>query len=251
MGLGLTGALVVLLSPKARAGDKLPPLRLELDKDKVDLAAGQLEVRLSRAAARVTLKVVGESGAVVAEVEQVFSGVSAGAPLVVHWKVVANDPVARIEVYGYDIQGYFKGVAITPWSSEVPHQEVVFETDSAAIRGGEESKLKDSRTSLGALLAKYRALGALTLYIVAHTDTVGSRAYNRKLSRRRAQAIASWFRSHGLNIPIAYDGLGESALKIKTADEVAEARNRRVDYFLALTPPRFKKSGAAPQWRKA
>ena len=48
---------------------------------------------------------------------------------------------------------------------------------------------------------------------------------------------------------MAYDGVGERALKVKTADEVDEPKNRRVDYMLGVEPPRFKKSGAAPSWK--
>jgi outer membrane protein OmpA-like peptidoglycan-associated protein len=77
-----------------------------------------------------------------------------------------------------------------------------------------------------------------------------SAEYNQELSTRRAQALARWFRGHGLRLPIAYSGMGERALKVKTADEVDEPRNRRADYMLALEPPRFKSSGATPSWTK-
>jgi hypothetical protein len=49
---------------------------------------------------------------------------------------------------------------------------------------------------------------------------------------------------------MAYDGMGEKALKLKTADEVAEPSNRRVDYMLSIEPPRFKVSGASPVWKR-
>ena len=39
---------------------------------------------------------------------------------------------------------------------------------------------------------------------------------------------------------IAYEGMGESAPLVKTADEVDEPKNRRVDYILALEPPAAK-----------
>jgi len=91
----------------------------------------------------------------------------------------------------------------------------------------------------------------VTLYILAHTDTVGTAEYNLRLSTRRAQAIARWFRQNGLRIPMAYDGVGESMPKVKTADEVDEPRNRRVDYMLGVEPPRFKHSGATPSWKRA
>jgi outer membrane protein OmpA-like peptidoglycan-associated protein len=88
------------------------------------------------------------------------------------------------------------------------------------------------------------------LYVVAHTDTVGSAEYNLGLSARRAQSLAHWFRSHGLKSPIAFAGVGESALRVKTADEVDEPQNRRADYMLGLEPPRFRTTGSSPAWKR-
>lgn len=230
--------------------EKLPPLEVTIDEDEVDLEVGRLEVRLSRPAARVTLKVIAQSGAVTAELSRQFDAAPAGVPLEMRWPVDAGDPVARIEVFGHDVHGYYKGVAITPWSFEVPHRDVTFDTDSAEIRPSEEKKLEDSRTRIAALFRRHASLGPVTLYVVAHTDRVGSEAHNLRLSTRRAHAIAGWFRQRGLKLPILYDGLGESVPKVPTDDEVAEAKNRRVDYSLALRPPRFKKSGGSPAWKK-
>ncbi len=247
----------------ARAGDapaqkgaaqkqtaELPPLQLQIDLADVDLATGQLIVRMSRPAARVTLKALSLSGAVLAQAEQHFDGAAAGSPLTVRWTPPEGEAVARIEVYGYDVHDYFKGVAITPWSFEIPHDDVVFETDSAVIRPAEASKLEASLALIQKQLPRAQHLGAVSLFIVAHTDTVASAEYNQELSTRRAQALARWFRSHGLRLPIAYAGMGERALKVKTADEVDEPRNRRADYMLALEPPRFKSSGASPSWTR-
>lgn len=260
-GRALLSALLVLGSPGrcgsvARADDrgstaarKQPALEVSVDTDEVDLERGQLTVRMSRPASRVTLKVLGASGAVLREVDQKFESAPAGSPLMLRWSPPA-DPVARIEVYGYDNEGYFKGVAITPWSFEIPHQDVVFDTDSAEIRPAEVEKLRATLKLIKKELPGARDLGQVTLFVLAHTDTVGTAEYNVRLSTRRAQAIARWFRGQGLTIPIAYDGVGERAPKIKTLDEVDEPRNRRVDYMLAVDAPRFKASGAAPSWKR-
>jgi outer membrane protein OmpA-like peptidoglycan-associated protein len=258
--LGLLAALSVAVaaasvSPQALAGEaqarpQLPPLQVQIDLADVDLQAGQLTLRLSRPAVRVTLKAFSLSGAVLAEVEQHFDATPAGAPLVVRWAPPGGEAVARIEVFGYDVNDYFKGVAITPWSFEIPHEDVVFETDSAEIRPSEAGKLQASLALIQKQLPRAKHLGTVQLFIVAHTDTVATAEYNQELSTRRAQSLARWFRSHGLKLPIAYSGMGERALKVKTADEVDEARNRRADYMLGLEPPRFKASGASPSWTK-
>jgi hypothetical protein len=50
-------------------------------------------------------------------------------------------------------------------------------------------------------------------------------------------------------MPIAYEGFGETALAVKTADQIDEAKNRRVDYILSDDPPRY--GGAfAPAWKR-
>jgi len=241
--------------PSARAEEpasalaKLPPLQVQIDLADVDLAGGELTLRMSRPAARVTLKALSLSGSVLPQVEQQFVAAPAGSPLVIHWSP-PQESVARIEVYGYDVHDYFKGVAITPWSFEIPHEDVVFETDSAEIRPSEAGKLQASLALIQKELPRAKHLGTVTLFIVAHTDTVATAEYNQELSTRRAQSLARWFRSHGLKLPIACAGMGERALKIKTADEVDEPRNRRADYMLGLEPPRFKSSGATPSWTK-
>lgn len=237
-------------SPAEVPARKLPALEVRINLEEVELAAGRLTVRMSRPAARVTLKALSLSGAVLADVEQSFDAAPAGSPLLVTWSPPEGEQVARIEVFGYDTSDYYKGVAITPWSFEIPHQDVVFETDSAEIRASEVGKLQASLALIQKQLPQARHLGAVTLFVVAHTDTVATDAYNQELSGRRAQSLARWFRAHGLKLPIAYAGMGERALKIKTEDNVDEARNRRADYMLGVEAPRFKSSGMAPAWKK-
>ncbi len=228
---------------------RLPALELRIDPRDVDLERGELTARLSRPAAKLTLKVIALSGAVLAEVEQTFDGAPAGSPLVLRWKPPA-ETAAKLEVFGHDTSGYYKGIAISPWSFEIPHEDVVFATDSADIAPGEAEKLAASLPSIERELPRARHLGPVTLYILAHTDTVGTAEYNLRLSTRRAQAIGRWFRAHGLRLPMAFDGVGESMPRVKTADEVDEPRNRRVDYMLGVEPPRFKQSRTLPAWKR-
>jgi outer membrane protein OmpA-like peptidoglycan-associated protein len=238
------------LAAGERAEQRRPALELSIDPADVDLEKGQLTARLSRPAAKLSVKLLALSGSVLGEVEQAFDGAAAGTPLTLRWKPPA-EAVARLEVFGHDTDGYYKGIAITPWSFEVPHEDVAFATDSAEIAASEEKKLTASLRLIQKQLPLARRLGDVRLYVLAHTDTVGASQYNLRLSTRRALAIARWFREHGLRIPIAYDGVGESMLEVKTGDEVDEPRNRRVDYMLGVEPPRFKHSGATPSWKQA
>lgn len=238
-----------LAADPPRGEPRLPALELRIDPREVDLERGELTARLSRPAAKLTLKVIALSGAVLAEVEQTFDAAPAGSPLVLRWKPPA-EAAAKLELFGHDTGGYYKGIAITPWSFTIPHEDVVFATDSAEIAPGEAKKLQASLAAIERELPRASHLGTVTLYILAHTDTVGTAEYNLRLSTRRAQAIARWFRGHGSRLPMAFDGVGESMPKVKTADEVEEPRNRRVDYMLGVEPPRFKQSRAAPAWKR-
>jgi outer membrane protein OmpA-like peptidoglycan-associated protein len=236
----------LLLGPSARgddlprpvpADDKRPAFQITIDRAKVDLPGHKLEAKLSRACDKVRIKVIGNSGAVLAEVEKSFGGAAAGTVLPMTWTPASEEEVAKIEVWGYDTEGFYVGIAIIPWKVQIPHEEVTFETDSDAIRPGEATKLDASLAKIKEVMAKYKDLGKITLFVVGHTDTVGNTEHNLALSRRRARAISAWFRDHGLKSPIAYEGLGKSGLLVKTADQVDEPRNRRVDYILALEPP--------------
>lgn len=232
-----------------KGSPKLPPLKVTIDKSDVDLDAHRLEVRISRDPRRVQIKVFGQSGDLLADEEHDVSGKRAGEPLVVTWTPRSDEAVAKIEVFGFDAHGYYSGVRIVPWSLWIPHEEVTFETNSATIRASEEPKLEASLEKIRSAVEKHGDLGPISLFVVGHTDTVGTTEHNKTLSRRRARAIAGWFRAHGLSVPIAYAGFGESALKVKTEDEVDEPRNRRADYVLSIEEPRFK-SGRRPEWAR-
>ena len=66
--------------------------------------------------------------------------------------------------------------------------------------------------------------------LAGHTDTVGNREYNFKLSLRRAKAVADLFTSQGIDssiIDISY--YGKEILLIETNDQVREPKNRRAE----------------------
>lgn len=229
---------------------RLPKFELTIDRARVDLKKHRLEVRMNRKASHVVIKVYDEFGAPLADEEHDFCGRPPNSLLVVTWKPNSDDPIGRIEIYGHDVYSYYKGVALIPWSLFIPHEEVNFETDKAVIRASEEKKLQDSLNLIRKETAKRKELGKITLFIAGHTDTQGSPGHNLELSRRRARAIAAWFKNHGLRLPMAYEGFGEFALLVKTADEVDEPRNRRVDYVLSVEEPLFKNSRRRPNWKK-
>ncbi len=236
--------------PGAASAPARSTLEIQIDKAKVDLKEHRLEVRMNHVAAKVTIKVYDESGAVLADQEQEFTGRAPGSTLVVTWTPSSDATVARIEVFAYDEDGAYKGIAIVPWAVSIPHEEVNFRRDSSDIDDAERPKLEASFVKVTEAVASHKDLGRITLFIAGHTDTVGTSTYNLQLSRARAQSIATWFRRRGLKVGIAFEGFGESALLVKTADEVDEPRNRRVDYILSVDEPVMKTTGFRPWWRR-
>jgi outer membrane protein OmpA-like peptidoglycan-associated protein len=66
--------------------------------------------------------------------------------------------------------------------------------------------------------------------IEGHTDTVGSKTYNRTLSERRAEAVVAYIKQK-FNVDagrLTAIGLGSEHLLVPTGDQTPEARNRRV-----------------------
>jgi iron complex outermembrane receptor protein len=67
------------------------------------------------------------------------------------------------------------------------------------------------------------------LTVTGHTDTVGSDAYNMRLSRRRAESVAAELEKMGIpSGEIEIVAKGKSDLLVPTADGVKEPQNRRV-----------------------
>jgi outer membrane protein OmpA-like peptidoglycan-associated protein len=246
----LVAAVAAVRPPALAAGS---PLKVQVDKSKVDLKQHRLEVKMSHPAGKVKIEVYADSEAVIAEEEQDFSGRPAGTPLVVTWTPSSDAAVARIEVHAFDAAGNWVGVEIAPWFVPIPHEDVNFRTGSSDIDEPETPKLEAAFAKLQDVLAKDAAHGrmhpGITLYIAGHTDTVGSAAHNLKLSQDRARSIASWFRQRGVKLPISFEGFGETSPEVKTADNVDEPRNRRVDYVLSDGPPTYS-AAFKPSWKR-
>jgi outer membrane protein OmpA-like peptidoglycan-associated protein len=66
--------------------------------------------------------------------------------------------------------------------------------------------------------------------VTGYTDTSGGKGYNDGLSLRRAQNVAALMAQGGIGADaMTVNGLGETQLKIETADGVREPMNRRVE----------------------
>jgi iron complex outermembrane receptor protein len=75
------------------------------------------------------------------------------------------------------------------------------------------------------------------LTVTGHTDTVGSDAYNIRLSRRRAETVAAQLEKDGIpSSEIEIVAKGKRDLLVPTADGVKEPQNRRVQIVYSGGP---------------
>ncbi|MCP3890067.1 MAG: OmpA family protein [Desulfobulbaceae bacterium] len=78
-----------------------------------------------------------------------------------------------------------------------------------------------------------KVVGHTDTRVVGHTDTAGDHAYNMALSKKRAAAVAQLLVNSGLpENQITSTSHGEENLLIKTADDVHERKNRRVEVIV-------------------
>jgi outer membrane protein OmpA-like peptidoglycan-associated protein len=102
---------------------------------------------------------------------------------------------------------------------------VEFATGSAELT----PQAQKSLDSLGAALTS-KDLANFHFRIEGHTDTVGSPAYNKALSARRADAAAAYLATKFGVVPTRLQavGMGEDGLAVPTPPQTANAQNRRV-----------------------
>ena len=93
-----------------------------------------------------------------------------------------------------------------------------------------EELTPESEMLLAEVFRTMRARGALDISVIGHTDTIGTRDYNYQLSLRRARKVADLLAAQGVDRNILdIESHGEDNLLVKTADQVREPRNRRVE----------------------
>ena len=79
-----------------------------------------------------------------------------------------------------------------------------------------------------------KSQGSASVSIVGHTDTMGSVAYNQRLSECRANAAKTNLVGKGITAgSISTAGRGEGELLVKTGDSVKEPQNRRATIDLS------------------
>jgi len=101
--------------------------------------------------------------------------------------------------------------------------DVLFDFDKSVLKQEGKNKLDD-------LATKVNAINLEVVIAIGHTDSIGSDAYNQKLSVRRAESVKAYLVSKGVAPNRIYtEGKGEKqpVASNKTAD--GRQKNRRVE----------------------
>ncbi len=215
---------------------KVGELELNMGAGDVDMESRRMKFRITNPAQKAELVILGAQGVRLDTVEQSFNGAAPGSELVMEWDELDGD-IVRMDLKVTDVANFFVGMQVTPFSIDIPHDDVVFASGKHAITSGEEPKLRATLGHIHKALATHGTLLALRLYIGGYTDTVGPKSSNQSLSERRARSIAAWFRKNGVDIPTFYKGYGEERLAVPTPDDTDEPRNRRAEYKLSSQSP--------------
>ena len=101
--------------------------------------------------------------------------------------------------------------------------DVLFDFDKSVLKAEGKNKLDD-------LAAKVKAINLEVVIAIGHTDSIGSDAYNQKLSVRRAESVKAYLVSKGIEPNRIYtEGKGEKQPVADNKTAEGRAKNRRVE----------------------
>ena len=101
--------------------------------------------------------------------------------------------------------------------------DTFFDFDKSVLKPEAKAKLDD-------LVSKTKGINLEVIIAVGHTDSVGTDAYNQKLSVRRSEAVKAYLVSKGLEKNRVYtEGKGEKQPVADNKTTEGRAKNRRVE----------------------
>jgi len=112
--------------------------------------------------------------------------------------------------------------------------DAFFDFDKAVLKPEGKAKLDD-------LVAKTKDIALEVIIAVGHTDSVGSDAYNQKLSVRRAEAVKTYLVEKGIEKNRVYtEGKGKRQPVADNKTAEGRAKNRRVEIEVVGTKTEMK-----------
>jgi OOP family OmpA-OmpF porin len=101
--------------------------------------------------------------------------------------------------------------------------DAFFDFDKSVLKPEGRAKLTD-------LVEKIRGVNLEVIIAVGHTDSIGTDAYNQRLSVRRAEAVKAFLVSKGIERNRVYtEGKGEKQPVADNRTKEGRAKNRRVE----------------------
>jgi OOP family OmpA-OmpF porin len=101
--------------------------------------------------------------------------------------------------------------------------DVFFDFDKSVLKPEGKAKLDD-------LVSKLKGINLEVIIAIGHTDSIGSDAYNLKLSVRRAEAVKAYLVSKGIEPNRIYtEGKGKAQPIADNRTAEGRAKNRRVE----------------------
>lgn len=101
--------------------------------------------------------------------------------------------------------------------------DAFFDFDKSVLKPEGKAKLDD-------LVSKVKGINLEVIIAVGHTDSVGTDAYNQKLSVRRSEAVKAYLVSKGIEKNRVYtEGKGEKQPVADNKTAEGRAKNRRVE----------------------
>ena len=109
--------------------------------------------------------------------------------------------------------------------------DAFFDFDKSVLKPEGKAKLDD-------LVSKIKAINLEVIIAVGHTDSIGTDAYNQKLSVRRSEAVKAYLVSKGVEKNRVYtEGKGEKQPVADNKTAQGRAKNRRVEIEVVGTRP--------------
>jgi outer membrane protein OmpA-like peptidoglycan-associated protein len=139
-------------------------------------------------------------------------------------KVIKDGQITSLEDAIEEINAYNEGAKLKE-GNKIMFRSIYFDFNSWKIK-------EESRESLLKMKGLIDANSGVIVEISGHTDEVGSKRYNKRLSKKRAKAVAQYLIKE-LDVSkksVVAVGYGETEPYVANTDEISRGLNRRTEF---------------------